>query len=65
MKKELNNKIPLDDHLGCFGDFNIEDPICKKFCALSLRCIIERDQNIRMEILEDLVSPDGMFIKTQ
>ncbi|MEE8480458.1 MAG: hypothetical protein V3T59_04375 [Desulfobacterales bacterium] len=65
MKKELNNKIPLDDHLGCFGDFNIEDPICKKFCALSLRCIIERDQNVRMEILEDLVSPDGMFIKTQ
>ena len=65
MKKELNNKISLDDHLGCFGDFNIEDPICKKFCALSLRCIIERDQNIRMEILEDLVSPDGMFIKTQ
>jgi hypothetical protein len=50
MKKELNNKIPLDDHLGCFGDFNIEDPICKKFCALSLRCIIERDQNVRMEI---------------
>ncbi len=65
MKKELNNKIPLDDHLGCFGDFNIEDPVCKKFCALSLRCIIERDQNVRMEILEDLVSPDGMFIKTQ
>ena len=65
MKKELNNKIPLDDHLGCFGDFNIEDPICKKFCALSLRCVIERDQNVRMEILEDLVSPDGMFIKTQ
>lgn len=65
MKKELNNKIPLDDHLGCFGDFNIEDPICKKFCALSLRCIIERDQNVRMEILEDLVSPDGMFLKTQ
>lgn len=65
MKKDLNNKIPLDDHLGCFGDFNIEDPICKKFCALSLRCIIERDQNVRMEILEDLVSPDGMFIKTQ
>jgi len=65
MKKEINNKIPLDDHLGCFGDFNIEDPICKKFCALSLRCIIERDQNVRMEILEDLVSPDGMFIKTQ
>ncbi len=65
MKKELNNKIPLDDHFGSFGDFNIEDPICKKFCVLSLRCIIERDQNVRMEILEDLVSPDGMFIKTQ
>ena len=65
MTKESNIKTPLDDHLGCFGEFNIEDPICKKFCALSLRCIIERNQNVRMEMLEDMVFSDGMFLKTQ
>lgn len=48
-------------HLGCFGNFNIADPVCKRFCALNLRCAIESDQNERMEILEDLISPESMY----
>jgi hypothetical protein len=54
-------QLAIDDHLGCFGEFNINDTVCKKFCALNLRCIIERDQNSRMEILEDLLSGEGAF----
>ena len=54
-------KLALDDHLGCFGEFNNSDIVCKKFCALNLRCIIERDQNSRMEILEDLLSEESAF----
>ncbi len=65
MKKELKDAIYIDDHLGCFGDFNIEDPICKSLCALSLRCAIEREENARMEILEDLVSANDMLIRIQ
>ena len=65
MKNELKNKSFLDDHLGCFGNFNIENDICKNFCVLSLRCSIDRDKNIRMEIFEDLVSYDGMLNKIQ
>lgn len=54
------------DHLGCFGNFNVEDTICKKFCILSLRCAIERENNARMEILEDMLSYDeGMIGKLQ
>ncbi len=64
MKKKSIDKISFYDHLGCFGNFNIDDPICKKFCALRLRCAIEQDQNVRMEILEDLVSSDDMHINT-
>jgi len=63
MKKELIDRIALDNHLGCYGDFNKEDPICKKYCALRLRCAIERDQNARIEILEDLVFSDGIYGK--
>lgn len=55
----------LDDHIGCFGRFQIEDPICKSLCALSLRCSIEREQNNRLELLEELVSSDTMFMKIQ
>jgi len=65
MKKELVNQISLDDHLGCLGNFNIQDPLCKKLCALSLRCAIDRDKNARLELLEDLISYSDVFIKIQ
>lgn len=63
MKKGRNDKIYLDDHVGCFGDFNIEDPVCKSLCALRMSCCIEREQNVRSEILEDLIASDDMFLK--
>ena len=65
MKKELMNQISLNDHLGCLGNFNIQDPLCQKLCALNLRCAIEREKSTRLELLEDLISYDGMFIKIQ
>lgn len=65
MKKKLENQISLDDHLGCLGNFNIQDPICKNLCALSLRCAIDHEKNTRMELLEDLISYSGMVIKVQ
>ena len=65
MKKEPIGRFTVDTHIGCFGEFNKEDRTCKSRCALRLRCAIERDQNVRMEILEDLVSSDGITIKIQ
>ena len=65
MKKDLMNQISLNEHLGCLGDFNIQDPLCQKLCALNLRCAIEREKNTRIELLEDLISYNGMFIKIQ
>ena len=65
MKKEFSDKISFEDHLGCFGDFNIENTICKRHCVLSLRCAIERDQNDRIELLEDLISYQEISMKIQ
>lgn len=65
MKKALMNQISLDDHLGCLGNFNIQDPLCQKLCALNLRCAIEREQNTRLELLEDLISYNDLLIKVQ
>jgi hypothetical protein len=66
MSKLSKKSMITKDHLGCFGNFNVEDAICKKFCALSLRCAIERENNARMEILEDMLSYDeGMMGKLQ
>lgn len=65
MKKEFSDKISFEEHLGCFGDFNIEDTICKRHCVLSLRFAIERDQNARIELLEDLISYHEISMKIQ
>jgi len=65
MKKTIASAMTLDDHLGCFGDFDVADSICRRFCALSIRCAIEQDQNARMELLEELVSFDQAVMKMQ
>ena len=65
MKKTAPSAIMIDEHLGCFGDFDSDKPICRRFCALSIRCAIENDQNARMELLEELVSFDQVVMKIQ
>ncbi|MGD8367779.1 MAG: hypothetical protein PVG78_09055 [Desulfobacterales bacterium] len=63
MKKELQVTGYFGDRLGCFGNFEIQDTICKTLCALRLRCCIEKEKNARLEILEDLVSLEDMVFK--
>ncbi len=65
MKNESKDINLLDDHLGCFGEFNSKDPICKKFCALNIRCAIDSNQNNLIEFLEDLASSNEIFMKIQ
>ena len=55
----------LKEHRCSFGEFNTQDRICRKYCALNLRCAIEQEQNARMEILEDLVTWEEMWSKFQ
>jgi len=55
----------LEHHVGCFGEFNPEDRICRKFCALCIRCAIESDQVTKMEILEDLFFAEATNATTQ
>ena len=65
MKKVKKTKMAYVNQTGCFGEFRVDDPVCKKLCAISIRCAIEQDQNTRMEILEDLISSEDMIIKIQ
>ena len=60
MNKKHNRRLALDDYMGCFGNFNRGNLICKKFCAVNLRCAIERDQNVRLELIEDLVASEDV-----
>ncbi len=65
MKKVCFDKTLIAEHLGCFGQFSLEDPVCKTHCAVNLRCAIERNQNDRFEILQELALSDEMFMKVQ
>ena len=62
---QVNKAMHLLDQLDCFGGFENENPICRKHCALNIRCAIEQDQNMRLELIEDLVSAEGQIIKIQ
>jgi len=64
MKKE-KDLFYTDDHMGCFGGFNIDDTICRKYCILSLRCAIEYDNNSRSALLEELLTSEMSFQKIQ
>ncbi len=63
MISEHEMEFSLDHYLGCFGRYRKSDPICRKRCALNLRCTIVQDQNERFEIIEELVSGSGMVVK--
>jgi hypothetical protein len=65
MKKVRVDKSIIAEHLGCFGSFSVEDPVCKTLCAVNLRCAIERDQNDRIEILQELAFSDELYMKIQ
>lgn len=42
-----------EDTLECFTHFRMSNRICRKYCAVRLRCLIERDQRILPEFFDD------------
>ena len=57
MTKEIKSLI-TDRYLNCYGTFDMSDPICKKHCVLSLKCIVEKNQINRMEIFEEMLASE-------
>lgn len=52
-------------HLDCFGAFDPADPICRRHCALRLRCAIEREQHHRLRQIEELVEAEEPNLRSQ
>ena len=65
MSKNIFAIITSGEQMDCFGDYNKNNPLCVRHCALRLRCVIEQDHNIRTEILEELVSNEDGLGKIQ
>jgi hypothetical protein len=60
MKKATVQRAGTLIRLGCFGNFRFEDSICRARCAIRIRCAIERDREISMEVFEEMDAGDDL-----
>ncbi len=43
----------LENEVACFGEFDIERTICRKYCALRLRCAAYKQKYASIEQMEE------------
>lgn len=55
----------MDDYLECFGELDLSDPICRKYCALRLKCAIEQIEQLRIGKIEELINFQEAPMKVQ
>jgi len=60
------SKLSLFDHyLECFGDLDLKDPVCRRYCALRLKCAIEQTEQNRLVQLEDMINAQEIPLTVQ
>jgi hypothetical protein len=64
IKEYLKSRI-LDNYVECYGDFDLSDTICRKYCALRLRCAIEHKEQFRIEQIEEMLAANEIALKVQ
>ena len=66
MKKITAQCAAATIHTGCCWTFRFEDAVCRKHCAIRIRCAIERDEKMLLEVVEEMdVGGDEFFLKFQ
>ena len=53
------------DEVECFGRFDIKQRLCRKYCAMRLRCALEQLDQSRLDQLEDLMTAYEITSKIQ
>ncbi|MDR2142074.1 MAG: hypothetical protein LBR11_09850 [Deltaproteobacteria bacterium] len=48
----------LDYRLDCYGNFELQDDVCREACALRLSCAIVKNQNLSGQLAEDNPGPE-------
>jgi hypothetical protein len=62
---EISAIQTMDNEVECFGDFNITKAVCRKYCALRLRCAIEKKEQSQIKQLEELIAVQEIPLKLQ
>jgi hypothetical protein len=66
--KKSKKKLPgrtATPYLDCFADYCRTNKICREYCAFRLQCAIEKDQKMRIDLLEDLIGEDDTVLTVQ
>jgi hypothetical protein len=62
IKNSLNDSLDLPD---CFGEFDKADKICFNHCSVPLKCIAEKINNPKIDILDKLINLEYYPLKMQ
>jgi len=63
--KNLKSKYQMSHYLTCFASFKRDDPVCRLYCSLSIKCIIEKDINAKVAMFEDYLLDESVSAKLQ
>ncbi len=64
MRELIKGKL-VDNYLECFGELDLSDAVCRKHCALRLKCAIEQMEQLRIGQIEDLINFEEVPLKVQ
>ncbi len=57
---DILHLITKNDHIGCIGNYNPQDWLCTKKCALAVKCIIEYKRKVELSQLEDIFGEEDV-----
>lgn len=55
MEKLLTSE-ELEGRINCFGEFDHDDKICLKTCAMNINCAIAKDEYFNFQFIDDNIS---------
>ncbi len=60
MKPTVRHELLSSNHLGCFGRFRSTDPICRRHCAICIRCAAETEQRAQAALWEGFFAEEDI-----
>lgn len=63
--EQFGNSNEYSDTVDCYGRFDARAILCRKFCAVRLRCAVEQSEQMKIEQLEDMMNAYEISSKIQ
>jgi hypothetical protein len=63
--KKIFEILKMDTEIDCLGEFNIKKTVCRKYCALRLRCAVLKQGRSAIEQPEELSEDQDIPLRLQ